>query len=91
MLAFAGCQMQNEKNDSNDFPILMGPYLGQTPPGATPELFAPGIISYGFHELRITFSPDGNRVFFASNRDNPEIILDGSGSSVGKWIFCLKV
>lgn len=28
-----------------DFPILKGPYLGQKPPGETPELFAPGIVS----------------------------------------------
>ena len=27
-----------------DFPVLRGPYLGQKPPGLTPELFAPGIV-----------------------------------------------
>ncbi|UCG28774.1 MAG: ankyrin repeat domain-containing protein, partial [Bacteroidales bacterium] len=27
------------------FPILQGPYLGQTPPGDKPERFAPGIVS----------------------------------------------
>lgn len=130
--AFAGCQMQNEKKENNDFPVLMGPYLGQKPPGMTPELFAPGIISYGFHELRITFSPDGDeafyvtcpnkyshrilvhvssnnnkwsapqlvpfawecnnggpsfspdgsRLYFASNKDNTEIIMDGSGLDI---------
>ena len=29
----------------DDFPVLKGPYLGQKPPGLTPQLFAPGIIS----------------------------------------------
>jgi len=116
----------------SSFPKLTGPYLGQKPPGMTPEIFAPGIISYGFHELRIafspegdeafyvtcankyshrllvhiksndgewsepelvpfawqsnngspSFSPDGNKLFFSSNRDNPEIILDGSGLDI---------
>ena len=28
-----------------DFPKPTGPYLGQKPPGMTPEIFAPGIIS----------------------------------------------
>ena len=28
-----------------DFPELKGEYLGQPPPGLTPEVFAPGIIS----------------------------------------------
>ncbi|MBU1011563.1 MAG: hypothetical protein KKG99_01040 [Bacteroidetes bacterium] len=116
----------------SDIPKLIGPYLGQKPPGLTPEIFAPGIISFGFHELRITFSPegddvfyvtcanrythrilvhirsnngkwfepelvpfawdcnngspsfspDGKRVYFASNKDNPEIVKDGSGLDI---------
>jgi tetratricopeptide (TPR) repeat protein/Tol biopolymer transport system component len=33
----------NQKKE--DFPILKGPYLGQKPPGMTPEIFVPGIIS----------------------------------------------
>lgn len=32
-------------SQNTDFPILKGPYLGQKPPGMTPELFAPGIIT----------------------------------------------
>ena len=31
--------------DKSDFPVLTGFYLGQNPPGLTPEIFAPGIIS----------------------------------------------
>jgi hypothetical protein len=41
-------------------------YLGQTPPGNTPEIFAPGIVSLpGRNERVITFSPSGNEIFFA--------------------------
>lgn len=45
----------------------------------TPEIFAPGIISTGYHDGCITFSPDGNdlyptlsrtgNLYFASDRD----------------------
>jgi hypothetical protein len=28
-----------------DFHKLIGPYLGQKPPGLTPEIFAPGMVS----------------------------------------------
>jgi len=35
---------ENIKNDPS-FPHLEGPYLGQTPPGSTPEIFAPGIVN----------------------------------------------
>jgi hypothetical protein len=34
----------------DDFPVLKGPYLGQKPPGKTPEVFAPGIISTEVNE-----------------------------------------
>jgi hypothetical protein len=40
-------------------------YFGQTPPGNTPQMFAPGIVSLpGRNEACITFSPDGASVFF---------------------------
>jgi len=39
-------------------------YLGQKPPGAIPELFAPGIICTGFNERDITISPDGKEIYY---------------------------
>jgi hypothetical protein len=35
----------NGHAQQSDFPHLKGPYLGQKPPGMTPEVFAPGIVS----------------------------------------------
>lgn len=46
------------------FPTLTGPYLGQTPPGDVPELFAPGIISTGKEHSAAMFTPDGAEVWF---------------------------
>jgi len=44
---------------------VTGPYFGQTPPGKTPEIFAPGILSLTNRlEDRIAFSPDGKECFF---------------------------
>lgn len=57
-LLFAFCQ------GKDNFPVLKGPYLGQKPPGKTPEIFASGIISTGYHDGCITFSPDGREIFF---------------------------
>lgn len=42
-----------------------GPYLGQATPGATPELFAPGLISLGYHEHRMAISPDGKEIYYS--------------------------
>jgi len=52
-----------------EFTKLTGPYLGQVPPGKTPELFAPGIISVdeNFEHSAAVFSPDGKEVFWCTN------------------------
>jgi dipeptidyl aminopeptidase/acylaminoacyl peptidase len=43
-----------------------GPYLGQKPPGVIPKVFAPGLISTGSAvEYSITFSPNGNEIYFS--------------------------
>ncbi len=45
-------------------------YFGQTPPGNTPELFAPGIISLDDrNESMITFSPDGKECYFTEHQE----------------------
>ena len=52
-----------------DFHNLTGAYLGQTPPGATPQVFVPGIVSTEANEHSApSFSPDGNEVFWWANR-----------------------
>jgi hypothetical protein len=45
-------------------PKLIGPYLGQKPPGLTPEIFAPGIVSTGFGESGPAISPCGDEMFY---------------------------
>ncbi len=69
-----------------DFPRLTGPYLGQKPPGMTPEIFAPGILSIGNHELDITCTSDGNEIFFTrSGQDWYSAILEFKRVD-GEWI-----
>jgi hypothetical protein len=48
-------------------PFAKGPYMGQTPPGSTPQIFAPGFISDTRpHQLELwgSFSADGNTFCF---------------------------
>ncbi|MCX6555804.1 MAG: tetratricopeptide repeat protein, partial [Candidatus Aminicenantes bacterium] len=48
---------------------LKGPYLGQTPPGMEPKVFAPGIVSTaGNFEFSIAFSPDGREIYFTRRK-----------------------
>ena len=56
-----GCNLSR----TSDFPVLEGLYLGQSPPGASAELFAPGIVSTAHHEhSAAVFSPDGKELFW---------------------------
>ena len=58
LLVFINCSKKNE------IPVLKGPYLGQKPPGKTPEIFAPGIISTGYSEGIAAFTPDGKEFYY---------------------------
>ena len=65
--ALAFCSTANAQQKSTN---LNGHYLGQKPPGMTPEVFAPGIISTDAHEFSCCLSPDGNEFYFT--RMNPK-------------------
>ena len=45
-------------------PGASGAYLGQSPPGDTPVLFAPGIVSTGMLDRDIAMMPDGSEIYF---------------------------
>jgi len=47
-----------------------GPYLGQAPPGSTPQLFAPGIVSTGLFTRDIAMTPDGRQIYFCVSVGN---------------------
>jgi Tol biopolymer transport system component len=77
--------------DAQEFPVLKGDYLGQTPPGDTPVVFARGIVydSYQQHGVP-SFSPDGNEVFWQTNRQDNEkkwLIFNKTARRIeGKWM-----
>ncbi|MBN1272830.1 MAG: PD40 domain-containing protein [Candidatus Aminicenantes bacterium] len=56
---------------TENFPVLKGPYLGQKPPGKTPEIFASGIISTDKRELNAVFSPEGDEFYYAVYTPEP--------------------
>jgi hypothetical protein len=51
-------------------------YLGQSRPGLTPEVFAPGIVSLDNQlEFNIAFTPDGKEIYFTVTSGNQASIL----------------
>ena len=64
------------KAKQSDFPVLKDPYLGQKPPGMTPQIFAPGIVSTEeFREFSGTFTPDGKEYYFLRFADDAGMMV----------------
>ncbi|MBU1011573.1 MAG: MBL fold metallo-hydrolase [Bacteroidetes bacterium] len=59
-------QLERNSDNTKQFSEMRDSYLGQKPPGMTPEIFAPGIISTIAHEHSSpAFAPDGTEVFYS--------------------------
>ena len=56
---------------------VQGPYFGQKPPGTTPQVFAPGIVSTDAHEFSCSFTPDGKEFYFTRSESlqSPTLIM----------------
>ena len=83
--------MSSRIYSQDSFPVLKGPYLGQTPPGLTAKIFAPGIVSIdGRYEGSISFSPDLDEVYFGANNANLETHIYFSRLRDNKWTSIKK-
>ena len=76
LLIVAGQIIHAQKSD---FPKLTGPYLGQTPPGMTPEIFTSGIVSTKEDETAFEISSSGKEIAFI--RKNKVMILTMNSDS----------
>jgi Tol biopolymer transport system component len=78
--------LMNLLSQQSEFPKLTNPYLGQKPSGVIPEIFAPGIISLGYHEHRIAISPDGNEIFYSvASPNKPKMQIMQTKLANGSW------
>lgn len=67
-----------------DSPRQGGPYLGQTPPGATAELFAPGVVSTGMYTRDVAMTPAGDELYFAVMIGGLSVIVE-THLEEGEW------
>ncbi len=64
-VAVLSCGGADQTQTPSPFSNLHGPYLGQEPPGLTPRVFAPGLISLeGRDEAGLVVAPGGREIFF---------------------------
>jgi len=86
ILFFNNCSTQDH------FPVFQGAYLGQKPPGITPQVFAPGIVSTEtYNETGCTFSIEGKEFYFTrSGGDLKTPTIFKSQFQDAKWIIPQK-
>ncbi len=65
ILLLSGLLMNSKSHSQDTFLGPVGPYIGQKPPGLTPEVFAPGIISSEHHEWGAVFTHDMKEFYFS--------------------------
>ena len=78
--------MSGVSKAQNEVSVLEGPYLGQTPPGLTPEIFAPGLVSTTQRDGSGFFSPDMKEFYFTRKNSDENIwSLIAYKSENNKW------
>jgi Tol biopolymer transport system component len=58
---------------AQEFPALKGDYFGQTPPGNSPKIFAPGIVT-GYVHGTVAISPKGDEIYWVVNQPTERIV-----------------
>jgi Tol biopolymer transport system component len=81
----AGCGMSTPIQPTLTSEIVTA-YLGQVPPGVTPQVFAPGVISVeSAMDFAATFSPDGMELYFTRRYDGQENVIYETHLVNGAW------
>ena len=85
-LLFSTLAFSSNSYGQDEVPALEGPYLGQKPPGLTPEVFAPGIVSInGRYEGGISFSHDLDEIYFGAHKEGENSAIYFSKAEGEKW------
>lgn len=80
-----GAHLERGPGSDSGAPVLTGDYLGQTPPGATPEVFAPGIVSTGMYTRDLAMMPDGSEIYFGVFLPGMTAIIQVKRGPDGVW------
>ncbi|NER13512.1 hypothetical protein GWK08_08695 [Leptobacterium flavescens] len=90
VLFLSACNTKKESSKGSDAPtsessVTESPYFGQSPPGLTPEVFAPGVVSVeGRYEFGVSFSPEMDEMYFSPTIEGHSVTYF-SKLKDGKW------
>ena len=77
---------QENIESNSSLSIMNDKYLGQSPPGDTSEIFAPGIVSVnGRYEYGVSFTPDVEEIYFTAHRKGESASVYFSKLIDKKW------
>ncbi|OUS26622.1 hypothetical protein A9Q98_10210 [Thalassotalea sp. 42_200_T64] len=86
ILLFSLLAFSSKSYSQDGIPIPDGPYLGQTPPGTTPEVFAPGIVNTEeFIEVEGMFGADMKTFYFIRGDIEKDISLNVIEYKDNQW------
>ena len=89
VLLFSVLMISDRSYSQDGLPVLEGPYLGQKPPGSTPEVFAPGIVSKEYFDAFGVFTPDMKEFYFVNGGDDEIDSLYVFKSQNNQWVGSL--
>lgn len=72
-LAFLACTPPDDRQAATP-PVPRGAWLGQEAPGATPALFAPGIVDTDLNQRDTAWTPDGRELYYS--------LVNGGGGTI---------
>lgn len=80
------CTTKKHEAKKSDSPAIEDLYFGQKPPGLTPELFAPGIVSLnGRYEHSVSFSPNLDEIYYTGSKKDETTSIYYSKLKGKKW------
>jgi len=85
VMLFLSVDFADAQPQAREFPKLAGQYLGQTPPGMIPALFARGIVSTGYFEHSSpVFTADLSEIYWST-------IIEENGKTVSRPTYYMKM
>jgi len=91
LIFLSACKTEKSNTEEDVSTTQENLYLGQKPPGLTPEVFAPGIVSInGRYESTISFSSDLKELYFDAKHEDEASQIYVSKLVNGAWTTIKK-
>ncbi|WP_223826552.1 hypothetical protein [Flagellimonas sp. S3867] len=92
VLFLNACDTKKQHAKNNESTSEETSYFGQEPPGMTPQLFAPGLVSVnGRYEYAVSFSPDFKELYFSGEKEDSPQEVHFSELKEGTWTTPKKI